>query len=46
MGARKKQAAKPQQRSLKDQARKPPRRPAPLAGNKRQRKSFFMHSGR
>ncbi|HEY9871091.1 MAG TPA: hypothetical protein V6D08_18135 [Candidatus Obscuribacterales bacterium] len=47
MGARKKPAVKPQEGSLKDKDRKqPPRRPAPLAGNKRQRKSFFMRSGR
>jgi hypothetical protein len=46
MGARKKPAVKPQEGSLKDRAKKPPRRPAPVAGNKRQRKSFFMRSGR
>lgn len=35
-----------QEGSTKDKAKKPPRRPAPVAGNKRQRKSFYSRGSR
>jgi pimeloyl-ACP methyl ester carboxylesterase len=34
-----------QEGTIKDKAKKPPRRPAPLAGNKRQRKAFHSRGG-